>query len=326
MNPNEDLPEIATCTTCRFKEDKSNYWTAVLYFKHANGSFMRVPQIPNHLIGTPQGGMTVYYIPGYPPYQKVTAFPKGFRMITGDPMIRKKKPSDINNVESWALSFRCWEDTEWLGSSNRYPPGAGQYDTVHLPNKACGGGIRANIFFPSCWDGKNIDTPDHKSHMAFPLGEVNASMGIIWHNGTCPESHPVKVPTILFETYWDTRPFSDMWPTDGSQPFVLSMGDPTGYGQHGDYVFGWEGDSLQRAMNKCLDDFGTPELCTELTLLTDEEINKCSQPVQVNEKTEGEYLPALPGCNPIQAGPAPATMIRNCDAISTTGIPAPTQV
>ena len=32
--------------------------------------------MPNHLIGSPQGGMTVYYIPGYPPYQKVTAFKK----------------------------------------------------------------------------------------------------------------------------------------------------------------------------------------------------------------------------------------------------------
>ena len=37
---------------------------------------IQVPQIPNHYVGTPEGGMTVYYIPGYPPYQKVTAFPK----------------------------------------------------------------------------------------------------------------------------------------------------------------------------------------------------------------------------------------------------------
>jgi hypothetical protein len=35
---------------------------------------------------------------------------------------------------------------------------------------------------------------------------------------------------------WDTTVFSDesLWPTDGSQPFVYSMGDGTGYGQHGD--------------------------------------------------------------------------------------------
>jgi len=68
---------------------------------------------------------------------------------------------------------------------------------------------------------------------------------------------------------------------------VLTL-NRTGYGQHGDYVFGWEGDSLQRTMDKCLDGFGTPEACSELTVLTDDEINKCVQQAQVNEKTEGE--------------------------------------
>ena len=42
MQPELDISKTATCTTCRFKEDKSNYWTAVMYFKHANGSFLRV--------------------------------------------------------------------------------------------------------------------------------------------------------------------------------------------------------------------------------------------------------------------------------------------
>ena len=94
----------------------------------------------------------------------------------------------------------------------------------------------------SCWDGKNLDSPDHKvdltvhaflnltsklqSHMAFAEGPVNPNLGIIAHNGTCPASHPVRVPTILYETYWNTTVFKDMWPADGSQPFVLSMGDP----------------------------------------------------------------------------------------------------
>lgn len=42
MDPSIDISKTATCTSCRFKEDKSNYWTAVLYFKHTNGSFIRV--------------------------------------------------------------------------------------------------------------------------------------------------------------------------------------------------------------------------------------------------------------------------------------------
>lgn len=42
MDPNNDLPSLSTCTTCSFSEDFSNYWTAVLFFKHQNGSYMRV--------------------------------------------------------------------------------------------------------------------------------------------------------------------------------------------------------------------------------------------------------------------------------------------
>ena len=45
LQPEEDLGTAATCTTCRFKEDKYNYWIAVMYFKHRSGTFMRVRTI-----------------------------------------------------------------------------------------------------------------------------------------------------------------------------------------------------------------------------------------------------------------------------------------
>jgi len=79
MSVDLDLPKLSTCTTCRFKEDFSNYWTAVLFFKHSNGSFTRVPQVANQAVGAPNGGMTVYYI--QPPNNgKVTAFKKVFNI------------------------------------------------------------------------------------------------------------------------------------------------------------------------------------------------------------------------------------------------------
>ena len=63
----------------------------------------------------------------------------------------------------------------------------------------------------------------------------------------------------------------------------------TGWGHHGDYLFGWEGDSLQRAMDVCIDPSGRPADCaSQLTLQTDEEMNACTLPPMVDEKVEGE--------------------------------------
>lgn len=42
--PTDDVAKHATCTTCSFADDFSNYWTANLYFRARNGSYKRVPQ------------------------------------------------------------------------------------------------------------------------------------------------------------------------------------------------------------------------------------------------------------------------------------------
>jgi hypothetical protein len=79
----------------------------------------------------------------------------------------------------------------------------------------------------------------------------------------------------MYEVVWDTTGFNNQneWPTDGSQPFVLSTGDSTGLGQHGDYVFGWKDDSLQRAMDTsgC---FGAS--CANLRTQSIENARKCA--------------------------------------------------
>ncbi|KAF9529652.1 hypothetical protein CPB83DRAFT_926527 [Crepidotus variabilis] len=300
MNVNNDLPSLSQCTSCTYSEDFSNYWTAVLYFKHSNGSFKRVRQLPGQLLGNANGGMTVYY--SQPSNGgKVTSFPKGFRMIVGNAMTRS---FDANNQEAKSLNFRCLS----AGGGNGGVVGDPGTDSNALPKMKCLGGIRSQIVFPSCWDGKNLDSADHRSHVKYPNGSA------------CPSTHPVLVPQIFIETVWDTTEFNNMWPSDGSQPFVYSMGDPTGTGQHADYVFGWQGDALQRAMDQC-NSFGGA--CPTLKTQSIDAINKCTQASRVKETYEG-WLKALPGCNPIQSGPQPATMVSGCGAPTTLAMTAPT--
>lgn len=129
----------ASCTTCDFSEDLSNYWTANLYFKARNGSVSRVPQMVN--LGL-QGreGVTVYYIPPYDGKTNVTAFPKGFRMLVGDPGLRERQGQQKQ------LCHRCFSNLQQDPFGGAPCTGA---DTFDLPKTTCGGGIRTTITFPT---------------------------------------------------------------------------------------------------------------------------------------------------------------------------------
>ena len=69
-----------------------------------------------------------------------------------------------------------------------------------------------------CWDGKNLDSPDHQSHMY-----STTKKGTFVEAGPCPSTHPVRMPQLAYETIWDTTKFNNKadWPADGSQPFVV---------------------------------------------------------------------------------------------------------
>ncbi|KAF2267360.1 hypothetical protein CC78DRAFT_614296 [Lojkania enalia] len=273
MDPSVAPPDLATCTTCTFAEDFSNYWTAVLFFRARNGTFKRVPIKGNVGFEQSQGGMTVYYTPTIQmgkPREKITAFKKGFRMIVGNPTYR---------TETEAKRFRQLTYTCLQNMNTRTG------ETLDFPKKPCPAGIMANVRFPTCWDGVNLDSPDHMSHVAYP------SSGTFESDGPCPASHPIKIPQLFYEVIWDTTKFNDMslWPEDGSQPFIWSFGDATGYGNHGDYVFGWKDNALQKAM-----DSNCYINCPELKSQSITEGNKCAQQQKVKENIDG-WLTELPG-------------------------------
>ncbi|TVY26899.1 hypothetical protein LHYA1_G004841 [Lachnellula hyalina] len=245
------------CTSCQVTQDKSAYWTPALYFQNsATSEFSLVNQV---------GGMLAYYLlrpnAGSP---NVTAFPHGFEMIAGDTNQREFNypVPDVDksnwNVEPYntqefkrqaALGFNCLDYTNPAATE-------GSLYRHSLPDKAyldahCKSGVRFELMFPSCWNGKS--TPDDKkSHMAYPslVGE-----------GDCPPDFPIRLNTLFFETIWDTHAFAG---TDGQ--FVIANGDPTGNGYHGDFIMGWDEQFLQDASNQCTDLSGKIEDCPLFTI------------------------------------------------------------
>jgi len=271
-----DPAKLSTCTSCTYSEDFSNYWTASLYFKSPeNGSYSRVPQFANQ--GLQQdGGMTVYYMNYGAKNGKLTSFPVGFRMLAGDPTTTKSQRASI--------CHRC------LGNGEGFAP-CDSKDSAELPTKFCPKGIRATIIFPSCWDGKNLDSPDHKSHVAY-----SNSGGLGTPN--CPSSHPVNIPQVMYEVMWDTGKYkNDQWYGNGKQPFVYSFGDKVGLGQHGDYLFGWKGDALQKAMDTMPTGKCENANCSVLKIQSGSESMKCKKAQQVKEDVgqNGNWIKELPG-------------------------------
>jgi len=286
-----DVASLATCTSCNYADDFSNYWTANMYFKARNGTYKRVPQIPNRSEFSdkfgPQmnGGFIVYYVSDGK--GKVTAFKPGFRMLVGNATNRAK----IGSGRKTQSCFRCYSGPNF-GGDNDAPCADPSLDTETLPANACKGGIRSNILFPTCWDGVNLDSPNHQDHVAYPTTGPQAFTGSST-GGSCPSSHPVKIPQIMLEIVWDTTGFNNKaeWPADGSQPFVLSTGDNTGYSQHGDYVFGWKSDALQRAMDNgpCMG-----ASCASLPISAVSAAKACTVPKLYQENADG-WIPSLPG-------------------------------
>lgn len=259
------------CTSIPILEDKSSYWYPRLYFWWANGSFTDV-------VGNP----VIYYLYGNEP-GKTTAFPDDFRMISGDPTLRTLKPASFAQQ---AVTHLCLDFETNTG---------GRYN--ELPTRRCPNGIRSQINFPSCWNGKDVDSPDHKSHVSF------LSTGP--DNGTCTNpKYPVTLPRIFLEVYWYTQGFDDvrnkaMIP---QQPFVFSNGDPNGVSFHADFYNGWDKGVLQRAINECnCNPYGDPTCCVAKGVFTMDHQKKCYISESLSERTSG-LLTALPGRNPVQKG------------------------
>jgi hypothetical protein len=129
----------------------------------------------------------------------------------------------------------------------------------------------------------NLDSPDHRSHVAYPTSGPATFLSL---GGTCPSTHPVRIPQLMYEVVWDTTPFNNKadWPADGSQPFYFSYGDNTGYGQHADYVFGWKGNALQVGMDAsgCMG-----AKCKDMKTQSIDAAKKCSVKTAVNENVDG---------------------------------------
>lgn len=170
----------------------------------------------------------------------IKAPPAGLRMIAGN-----ARPRAIGEAEG---AYECHDSTQAMNPANW---GILWKDKTL---KACGGGVqylRMIISFPQCWDGKNLDSPDHKSHMAYACGNncKDATGKIAPSANSCPASHPVAIPSIAIN--------ADFYGLDPNAKYRLASDNysttyPGGYSLHADWMNGWDEGTINRVVKNCL--------------------------------------------------------------------------
>jgi hypothetical protein len=244
------------------------------------------------------------------PTLPLTAFPPGFRMLAGNTSLRNfPYPNPDRDMSNWELSDQTQEAlvAKAIGfNCLNYTTGyvtEGAMEFHYLRNKtfldaACLNGVRMEIEFPSCWNGKDLDSEDHKSHILYPN---------FIKTGDCPNGFNVRTPVIFYETIWQTYNFVNY-----TGIFVIANGDTEGYGYHGDFYSGWNQSFLQNAVNHCTNGSGLLEDCQYFTIQDDSIATGCTidLPAELlDEDTQGP-MPSLPGDVPISTGPALAAKME----------------
>ncbi|WP_405142429.1 DUF1996 domain-containing protein [Sphaerisporangium sp. NBC_01403] len=185
-------------STCSPKADLSSYWVPTLY----NGDKAVEPT-----------GTTFYYLGegvSDSAMAKTRALPQGLRIVAGN---AKATGADGTSSARWS----CLHAGE-VGSSKNF---------VNCP---AGKMLESYLDFPHCWDGKNLDSADHKSHMSYPVGNA------------CPASHPVIVPKLRMVL---------RYPVSGN-PAAFRLASGPGYTMHGDFFNAWPEAEMERRVRDCI--------------------------------------------------------------------------
>jgi hypothetical protein len=185
-------------SNCTATGDNSAYW---------------VPTLEKNGVPVPMKSFRAYYGNGsVSDYQDIKPFPPGLVMVARDAKLQVATP------KTYSPQFWC------AGSAE-----TGRSADGNWPVCAAGGNLIFQLGFKNCWDGKHIDSPDHKSHMGDPV------------NGKCTGDYPVALPNISLMVNYDSL---------GGDGLTLSSGMASS--MHGDFMMGWTPAAISAMTKVCI--------------------------------------------------------------------------
>ncbi|MEM9653109.1 MAG: DUF1996 domain-containing protein [Actinomycetota bacterium] len=195
-----------------YELDRSGYWVPALM----QGTTQTI--VPYEIL--------LYYKTNSP--GSVQPFPTGLRMIAG-----------ANASDPASKSHYRWK------CENSINRPAGTFEPINdgpffetIPDCRALGyeTLGYMIDFPNCWDGVNLDSADHRSHMRYG----------------CAESHPIVFPQLQYIIHYTAPPAGTVLHLS-SDPHDCQTGARTdcGFSLHGDFWNAWHVQTHETWINEC---------------------------------------------------------------------------
>jgi len=179
--------------------------------------------------------------------------PQGLRYIFGRDM------SNLSAPPTGSFHFLCYDPTNSQGSVSTL--------AAALVNCKAGAQLVATINAPSCWDGKNLDSPNHRDHVAYMVDS---------HNGytKCPDTHPYVIPEFTMNTYYRVVAGEDTshWHFSSDE---MAPNEPAGSTYHADWFGAWDPTVMMMWTDNCINKLLN---CSSGILGNGYAINGASQP------------------------------------------------
>jgi hypothetical protein len=215
-------------STCMSPLNRSGYWMPALL--NGAGFVVRPDYVAIYYKRRPATDPVVSD-PTNPQYQgKAIPLPNGLRFIFGFNMLN---PSQAPTGMAW---FNCDGPTA--------VPGHYLNLTQALANCPAGNRLGAVIEAPECWDGKNLDSADHRSHVAY------ADYGT-WGYKKCDAAHPYVIPTFTLGAWYSIVAGDDTskWSLSSDAMFPNL---PKGSTLHADWFGAWDNTAMAMWTDNCI--------------------------------------------------------------------------
>ena len=184
-------------TTCARVGDTAGYWMPTVF--------------QDGLVVKPLKA-TVYYRDMAPDPSSVRSFPPDFRMVAGD-------SAATSAQRPLLVGWACRHASD--GLKGRW--------TSDVPTCGDNENLVFRVRFQDCWNGRHLDSADHRSHVSYSK------------NGVCPSRFPVAIPRVSMTVAYDSH---------GGSGVTLSSGSAlTG---HADFWNTWNQRALDELVATCL--------------------------------------------------------------------------